>query len=352
MKKELIFSAVLLIASGKMVLAQDADLDKYYFKTQSVLLPSVYFPENQRTFFVTLEKNATGVNYDFSKITINGFTNVGTKTDGALEIVVNLPSGLTSSGSQMNTTVSENKDKNGNVTKTYYYHVVESYSCSPNWASIKDIDKSKTSLSFSQSYETNTYKDRSQDAINDYNLHKNEWYSNFKSNVEKNIYSQLNRFYNRLMGYPISDNTVQLWLIGSKKNPDFQSHQDALKVLRDVFSATVTYDKIPENIKESLQPAIEIFENTITKYPDDNRKHRKLRYSGYYNLMKIYYSIDDFDKAAEYANLLITNNYDTKDGKNMLELIDKRKKEMETVHVTSLHFSVPNYNQYSIEVNQ
>jgi len=349
MKKELIFSAVLLFANGKMVLAQDADLDKYYFKTQAVRLPNVYFPENQRTFFVSLEKNATGINYDFSKVTINGFTNVGTKTDGALEIVVNLPVGLKSSGSQMDTKTSENKDKDGNVTKTYFYKVVESYSTMGNSASIKDIDKSRTHLAFNQSYETKVYN-KSADAVSDYNLRKNEWYSDFKSKVERDTYFQLNYFYNIFMGYPVSKNTVKLWLIGSKKNPDFQSHQDALKIMQDVF-ATVTYDKLPENIKQNLQPAITIFENTITKYPDDNRKHRKLRYSGYYNLMKIYYNIDDFDKATEYANLLITNNYDSKDGKDMLELINKRKKDMETVHVTSLHFPIPNYDQYSLEYN-
>ena len=111
----------------------------------------------------------------------------------------------------------------------------------------------------------------------------------------------------------------------------------------------VEYFSIPESVTKELAPAIEIFEKQIKSYAEDNRKNRKVRYSAYYNLMKIYYYLDNLEAAEKYANLLVENDYDKKDGKNMLESIQNRKRLQDINKINSSHIKVLNEDRYIIK---
>ena len=97
---------------------------------------------------------------------------------------------------------------------------------------------------------------------------------------------------------------------------------------------------------EEIAPAIAIYENQIKNFAEDNKKHKKVRYAAYYNLMKIYYNADDLENAEKNANLLIKNEYDEKDGKEMIESIETRKKLLAINKTNTSHFQVQNENKH------
>lgn len=72
-----------------------------------------------------------------------------------------------------------------------------------------------------------------------------------------------------------------------------------------------------------------------------------MRYSAYYNLIKLYYSIGDFANTETYANLIIANVYDTKDAKKMLEAIKEIKGLWVEKIVTSSHFALAGETEFT-----
>ena len=97
---------------------------------------------------------------------------------------------------------------------------------------------------------------------------------------------------------------------------------------------------IPAGMAGKLAPALAYFDSIPKLFTEDNKKHKKMRYSAYYNQMVTYFNIEDFAKAEAFANLLIANDYDGKDGKKMLEAIKEKKEVWETNKVTSSHYPI------------
>ncbi|TWP25252.1 hypothetical protein ETU10_01055 [Apibacter muscae] len=340
-----LFIVVTSILLSVNLYSQSTNLDKFYYNTESILLPSNYYPEQERLFYVNVTQNNTGVDFDVEKININGFKRV-LESNLGIEIEISLPSGFKADEPQIVERVEIITDKNDNEKKIRFYKVKRKYNYGGfNYAKIKDL-KSTLSLSYGLEYETSEYSS-SQEAVDYYNLKRRDWDEDFKKQVVSHNYYKINRFFNELIGYPIYNQEVKLWLLGNKKNPEYEKHQEALEIIKNSFK-DVKYNYLPEDIDEKIKPAILIFEELLQKYVGNDKKNKKVRYSSYYNLMKIYYCIDDFDKAIKYANLLIDNGYDKKDGDKMLELISKRKENMALNKVNSLHFEIQNFKEYSI----
>jgi hypothetical protein len=89
-----------------------------------------------------------------------------------------------------------------------------------------------------------------------------------------------------------------------------------------------------------IQPSIDFFEKNKDKYKGDDKPIKKLHYACVYNLALIHYWLEDFEKAGVYANQLITDDYEPKDGKKMLKNIEELKEELKKSDKKSCHFKV------------
>lgn len=72
-----------------------------------------------------------------------------------------------------------------------------------------------------------------------------------------------------------------------------------------------------------IKEAISYFEFLPKKYTEDEKAHRKIRYSAYFNLAKIYSLLDNPAKSNEYCQKLIDNDYDKQDGVSMMKENDE-----------------------------
>jgi hypothetical protein len=100
------------------------------------------------------------------------------------------------------------------------------------------------------------------------------------------------------------------------------------------------YNQPVEPLLEQVKPSIEYYKKTAESYVGKKKKMRKMRYASYYNIAYIYYFLDQLDKAAEYAQKIIDNDYSEKKGKRLLSSINDLKNLFEANKVKTRHFEV------------
>ena len=91
------------------------------------------------------------------------------------------------------------------------------------------------------------------------------------------------------------------------------------------------------DLKSNMQPLIEYFDSLKTKYTEDSKPARKMRYSAYYNLAVIYLLLDEPEKTIVEAEKLILNDYDKADGKELINRANKLIEDFKIAKTTSRH---------------
>jgi hypothetical protein len=80
------------------------------------------------------------------------------------------------------------------------------------------------------------------------------------------------------------------------------------------------------------------------KYPENSKGDRKIRYSAFYNLAQIYYYLDQPAKSNEWANTLIFNDYDSRDGKTILATNNNDSVLFHVNQLQTRHFAIDTKN--------
>lgn len=307
--------------------AQDTDLDKFYFKTQEMHFPKNNLPIEKRTYKYT-GINGNGINFNENDaIKLGGFSK------DSLNGVVEVRSAYTALHFDYQRTITRVDP----ATKITYYSVTISVKADGRiLTECKEIDHKRYDLTqFLKSYTTAEFTTEKA-ALDEMNINLNSWMAEAKINFQKFVVQQTNYRANLAFGFAGYTHKLKLWLLGSKAHPEYENYQQNYEVIKNAFAAVECND-LPKDIFTKLAAAIQYFDSIPKRFTDDSKSHKKMRYSAYYNLMKIYFHTEDFAKAEAYANLVISNDYDSKDGKRMLNDIKEQKELWETNKVTSAH---------------
>lgn len=334
------------------ILAQKVDLDPYHYNVSYIRLPQQFIEPANRTYNVSV--SGSGMVFGLvsqqamtDSIYIFGYKKVDASP--SVSISFEIKDIIVDRVEKQERTV-ENKDKNGNVTsRKYYYKAAVKYHLSGNYAIVGPGHEAKTSkfsvdwtlgsgnLGSDQTYYTPEYSSYSEAnrywEENKYSL-KNNIMKDFILESLKTVCDRANYFY----GYkPILENRF-FWIINSKKHPEYAAHQDAWRNTKLVLEK-ITWSKPTADIYEQLKPYIQYFDSLKLKYTKDEKADRKIRYASYYNLAWIYYWLDMPDQAITEAKGLIQNDYDTRDGDEMVKLATKLKEDLERIQITSRHMT-------------
>jgi hypothetical protein len=322
--------------------AQDVDIDKYFFKTKEIEFPKKTLPLDKRTYkFISASTDGIDFN-EKNAIQLNGFKKV---ENGVVEVSSMYGAGLHWAEQKTNVRTDPN-------TKVNYYSISTVAICDGRIKlECKEIDyKWYTLEQFRRTYSTKEFATELEASKEFYALLKS-WTEDSKVNFIKFVVFNTNYRANNIFGYAAKNINTHLWLLGSKDHPEYQNHQKYLAIIKNIFTE-VKHTGIPADIQDKLVPVKNYFDSIPKLYVEDSKKHKKMRYSAYYNLMKIYYSIEDFTKAEAYANLIIENDYDTKDGKKMLGAIKDRKELWVEKSVTSSHFALVGETEFNYFVTE
>lgn len=325
MKKLLLIVAFISYANS---FAQSADLDREYFKVSYVKLPETPILENdKRTYSINLRG-----------VAIEGFSRVN--NPGTLDINYNF-SGTTITNAKIDKIKHEKKDKDGNVISTSYtYKAKARFTSSAGITVINALTKESYNKAFQESSDyvsdafSSYYKAERHYANNKYDI-KNNHASKHRATIKNRVKAHLNDKY----GYvPYSENKY-LWILGSKRHPEYAKHHEAFQKVKEAFEK-MKYDEPTDKIAEELEPVIAYFNDVIPRYQGKKRKLRKVRYASYYNIAKMYYYLDMPEKTKEYAQKIIDNDYDKSDGKYLIKSAENLIETLKRNQMTSRHMEV------------
>ncbi|WP_093208882.1 hypothetical protein [Siphonobacter aquaeclarae] len=147
--------------------------------------------------------------------------------------------------------------------------------------------------------------------------------------------TRINGLLNRTYGYVPVKESESLWILDAK-NDEGAAQIEAIQAVKAIFSE-MRADQSIENIKANLQPLIAYFESLKTKYTAPDKAGRKMRYSAFYNLAKIYLLTDQPEKAIQEAEGLIANDYDTGDGKSLKRAAEELLADFQRAQTRSRH---------------
>lgn len=341
MKKNLIVALLLLTFIG--VKAQSSNLDREYFKTSYVNLPTdPILNDKDRTFNVSVTNamnSSSRKDVAKSRIKINGFSKLD--NNGNLDInleIFNVELGdVTITKREV-----ENKNKEGKVTSISRYYKVElPYKTYATMSVNNNLTGENKNFTYGKSntYNSDEYKSYSQ-AKEHYNNNRYNLRDRFKSNFFKSVIGDMNYTLNKKYGYRIANKQDQFWILDSRKHPETPKHKEMYELMKEAFASKMKSDLPTDELAATLAPAIEYFAGVPAKYPGDKKRIRKLRYASYYNLANIYYYLDNPEKTIEYGQMIIDNNYDKSDGKQFIKDAEYLRKQLDKNETTTRHFEI------------
>ena len=339
-----IFIAALLLPF--IAYSQRVDLDRFKFSSQYRSLPAIRLDSSYRTYHVLVETSRlmrgylSGISPEKS-VMLEGWRML--KKNGHLAIQVKLEDLLPESFS-----VTEReeiiKDRAGKETgrrKLYSQEVVYTFSA---FADINDHKGAHienivlASRNYKQVYRSPEFAIRQ--------IAEGYFMINSLTVSEQLYMNCVNRAMNYLsnritddFGFGERTVTDNMWILGSKKHPEYQAHRQAFLTMNEVLFS-ISANRSLDGVRDQLQPAINYFESIKRKYPSTSKHDRKLRYASYYNLAKLYYYLDDPQAMKKEASALILNDYDAKDGKALEASALYLKNLFIQTNLNSRHFAI------------
>lgn len=362
MKQHILVLGLLLLASYST--SQKADIDNHRIYIEYASLPENFvFPED-RTYYVDV---STG-SYKFDKedlsnqITIRGWERTESGKVGVKLSATDFARGKSSYKKR----VAEKKDKEGKViSKTTYYRYEVTNTGRANLKiygptnKFSDKERSKKEQKREDEINSNPFLKnvdidnseevfenlaRNQDLSKTYNYQTSEYKSikeasdNFKRDSPSEYTEQLEDFtstlasratyeLNRFYGYNRKRDWAKFKRLDSKKHPEFEIYDNAVKALKEIFSQK-RFNKAHDDIKQSVVPIIDYFETILTNYGSDDKHHKRLKAASMYNLAQIYYYLDEPDKVIAIGEQYLNWGHDKKDGKRFIKKAKSLKEKL------------------------
>ena len=376
MKKKLIF---LLFLVSVTISAQKVDLDRFYFDVSYQQLPKEAVSFEKRTY--ALDVKLGGKIQTFTnRVTLNDNVKIygWKKTDEnpTVKMELNIEDFVERQATP-EIRVEETRDRQGKVTSRREYHYILATYSGRGYAKIvgprsvdlivaKQAEEAKTKQAaaastnrflknavvkkdssatgigggFKWNYDQeisvkSTEFDDPKAAMKDFYLNKGAFHDRTLREYVATVNNNFSNGINDLYGYKAISTNQNLWILDAK-NDEGATQIEAIQAVRALFK-TMKADQPIEDLKSNMQPLIEYFDSLKTKYIDDSKPARKMRYSAYYNLAVIYLLIDEPEKAIVEAEKLILNDYDKADGKELINRANKLIDDFKIANTRSRH---------------
>jgi len=337
---------LLLAIIPSFVFSQKVDLDRFNFTVNVRTIPSVRIDSSYRTYNVGFEATRLMQNYfqelaPEKSVIIDGWKQLS--KDGHLNIQIKLDDILPESYATRER-VEIIKDKTGKQTgtKTYYYQeVVYTFAAVADIVDYKGVQIDHVVLAdrgYKQVYKSPEFMVRQVAEgyfmINVLKL-TGDLYKNCVRRAVNYLSSQLSNAY----GYGEATITDFMWIIDSRKHPEYSAHRNAFLTIKDVMF-DMRADKPISEAREKLQPVIKYFESIKKNYSSTSKHDRKIRYASYFNLAVIYYYLDDPQAMMKEASGLVLNDFDARDGRNLEASALRLKNLFESSGIYTRHFPI------------
>lgn len=344
MKKHLL----LIIATFFQValLAQNVDLDRFYFNVTYRDLPRQPLDTSYHTYSVAVESGSLGIlSYKEDELVQLVEMEGWRKLSGNAHIMIRASfEDVIVEKSEVQEREQILKDKKGKqigIKKLYSMVLTYTYGARVTindykGTQIRDMNLSNRTIK-------HTYKSPEYDTkleaqayfmYNMMNVNK-ELMRNAAMGTMRSLSNDLTVNY----GFPARTIGDYMWILDSRKHPEYTDHRNAWLVVKQAMFRINANDSL-NDVKAMLKPAIDYFEKVKRLYPGTKKRYRKIRYASFYNLAKIYLYLDDPESAAREASGLVMNDFDARDGRSLESAANNLQWLLSANKVTSRHFPI------------
>jgi len=274
---------------------------------------------------------------------IAGQRKVNGDENPSLTIVLNLGN-LVVNGSNINERAVEHKDRDGKVTSvSRYYTAVIDYTFEFSYKvtqGTKELLNTNSYIPRKSQHSSQEYSSR-KEAADFWNNNKDVLISQFTTNMSIGVAKDISSGISPRYGFPVIKTTDIIKVTDEKKHLENETFKAACASLKAKFEALTPDEGLN---KEDLEEIIEYFKSIPAKYTDPKSKADvRLRYAAYYNLCALYLYLDEPENVYQYADLIIQNDYDKKDGDKLKKAADELKKQLNRTIVKTRHFNPNSY---------
>ena len=335
-----------LLWLGSALYAQKVDLDGEPVPVHYLRLPDRPFPVSYQSYSVIISTRPGDLAaFGMSENSLLRYTNVpGYKKvpqGGNFNLEVSLADFKYDGSAEVKSETSTSKDKSGKEVKTTTYFSTVRYS-QPLTLRVRNEDN-KTLLDRSWLETPREYKSSQYATYKEAQTFQNDQLR--QAVAKKNqaeilaAMGQIQSLLSEQYGYPAIKGQIKLEILDSDKHPDYAGFQEAYQTAKKAFEA-MRPDEPLDAVKKGVQPAIAYFDQQKDKYDVSEKSGKKLKYACLYDLALMHFWLEDFDKATQYANAVVENDYEPKSGKRLLEDITDLKTSMEKCGHNTRHFKV------------
>jgi hypothetical protein len=343
---EKVYSIFFTLLSSMTVFSQRADLDKYNFNASYIELPKMVVDTSYRTYFVeidaspALKKDLPEENLE-EYVSIEGWKRLS--GIGHVKIFTRLED-VFIENVEVKERVEILKDKNGKETgrKSHYYLQMEyTFAAQAKMTDYKGNQLATFNLANRESRQTYNSKEFSSfiEASLYYKFRGLDFPKLIADRAVKKAMNYLSNDLNYNLGFSPRTVTDFLWILDSKRHPEYTAHRKAWTVFKQAMFQMSAEEPL-DQVKQTLIPVISYFEKIKKTYSSDSKADKKLRYASYFNLAKIYYYLDDPDAVMREAGELMVNEFDEKDGKRLESAAVALKALFKESKFNSRHFPI------------
>ncbi|HRX28481.1 MAG TPA: hypothetical protein P5235_03800 [Saprospiraceae bacterium] len=370
------------------------DIDNYRINITKAQFPRNYVDNENRTYTLTIKGGSSYLReYVYEKIDLRGWTEV--QENGYIDIVANLRN-LTQGQGSLKTDSEQKKDKNGKVSTTYKYTVnadntglmtLSIYGPKNEYKKpekkkkkkkekekkkeevnpfLQDVDMTEEEsvdsvlptkeLAYTTS-ETFAYgvssgeQSSAKSAWNRFNQIASTEYNSQLQTYAKGLSGAINKNINFYYGIPLSKDWAKFKILDKDKHPEFETYQQACKAMKTMFEK-MSYKSDIEKMRNNFHPIIDYFQTIPPKYNTDNKHHKNLRASAWYNLAQIYYYLDMPDEMIAIGNDIIKSDHDKGDGEDFVEKGTELKNEMTFFQTDTRQMKLKQGESEDVEIDE
>lgn len=163
-----------------------------------------------------------------------------------------------------------------------------------------------------------------------------KWFDIIVSHISSSATSRI--------GWSYDGQRISLIVMDEKKHPENADNVEHYLATRNILENIKAQDNVAQ-LEPKLQPHIEYYLSILDRYTNtaDKKIDLRLRALAFHNLATIYFAMEDYETATEYAIKQIANGYDASNGKGILKDIEDVKKYFSDKDLTTLHPNIMLY---------
>ncbi len=322
MKKILI--TLLFLCPIFFCMGQKVNLDDFKINIKYTELPQNPLPDSLVSFNVSYSLYENYQDLDIKKANVNsyplnisGFRRNINNPDFILQ--VNFMDFRVDEPTFNVNTYKEDDKKGGEITKEEHTFTLKYYL--PTQCIIVN-SKGKTLRTFDVSFDYYTFtseKFTSKSAADDKAKYGRTKLLKFLANQKiVELQQNLEQILSLKLGYKEMDFEENFVSLGSKKHPEYTNWNENIGKIKEELEKMTFAVKGAKD--ENVKNALEYFSSISSKFISKEKEDIRLRYAAYKNLMLWYYYTDSFENAGKYADSLVLNDFNKKEG----EIVKKR----------------------------